>query len=256
MKTTLAAEERLQLVISAREIRRWEALAVNMAADSVGLDKDLLAQLLNIHWTWISPTFMLVYRPAFIRDMSTGGPYYSKLLLLTICAHSSRFVHPQLGEILAGRVRGLLSEEIHKPSSIPTTQALLQLSARELAAGRISQAWNYSGIAFRMAADLGLQHALSRTAEESEVRRRLYWGCYCWDKTISLYLGRRPAMTDVVEPPQLRKCFQITTDNSRPDNRGRALVTRRARPWNTLSTRSISSGILFRKLCKTRNDCQ
>ena len=91
--------------------------------------------------------------------------------------------------MLVNRARLLLGTEIQKPSSIPTAQALLQLSARELAYGSISQAWLYSGMAFRMVSDLGLQHSNSRifdlghlTAEDLEIRRRLFWSCYFWDK--------------------------------------------------------------------------
>ncbi|KAK7417452.1 hypothetical protein QQX98_004572 [Neonectria punicea] len=54
-------------------------------------------------------------------------------------------------------------------------------------------------IAFRMAQDLGFQkdpkhwvdHDSSLvTPEDLEVRRRIYWGCYTSDKTISIVLGR------------------------------------------------------------------
>lgn len=56
-----------------------------------------------------------------------------------------------------------------------------------------------TGIAFRMAQDLGFQrdpkywasHDTSlATAEDVEIRRRIYWGCYTSDKLISLILGR------------------------------------------------------------------
>jgi hypothetical protein len=64
--------------------------------------------------------------------------------------------------MLIARARLLLGTEIHRPSSIPTVQALLQLSARDLAYGSISQAWLYSGMAFRMVSDLGLHHSSRR----------------------------------------------------------------------------------------------
>jgi hypothetical protein len=93
--------------------------------------------------------------------------------------------------MLISRARLLLGSEIQKPSSIPTVQALLQLSARELAYGSISQAWLYSGMAFRMVSDLGLHHSGGKildlghlTAEDLEIRRRLFWSCYFWDKYV------------------------------------------------------------------------
>ena len=121
--------------------------------------------------------------------MATGGQYCSQLLVTVLCAHSSRFQGGELGRMLISRARLLLGSEIQKPSSIPTAQALLQLSARELAYGATSQAWLYSGMAFRMVSDLGLHHSSGRgsnlshlTAEDLEIRKRLFWSCYFWDK--------------------------------------------------------------------------
>jgi hypothetical protein len=119
----------------------------------------------------------------------TGGPYYSTFLLTVLCAHAARFGKGEMKDALISRARLLLGTEIHKPSSIATTQALLQLSARDLAYGSISQAWLYSGMAFRMVTDLGLHHSNAKvlavghlTIEDLEIRRRLFWSCYFWDK--------------------------------------------------------------------------
>lgn len=130
--------------------------------------------------------FNWVYRPAFVRDMATGGRYYSEFLLTVICAHAAKYEDASFADILLARARRLLGAAVQKPSSIPTVQALLQLSARDLAHGSISQAWVYSGIAFRMASDLGLQHSgpgiRGIGAVDLEIRRRLFWSCYFWDK--------------------------------------------------------------------------
>lgn len=98
----------------------------------------------------------------------------------------------------------MLGTEIQKPSCISSVQALLQLSARDLAFGLTSQAWLYSGMAFRMVSDLGLHHNSgsgldvgNRNAEDLEIRKRLFWSCYFWDKAISLYLGRQPMLKEV-----------------------------------------------------------
>ena len=56
-----------------------------------------------------------------------------------------------------------------------------------------------TGVAFRMAQDLGFQRdpeywisydTSLATAEDIEIRRRIFWGCYTSDKLISLTLGR------------------------------------------------------------------
>lgn len=117
--------------------------------------------------------------------MTTGGLNYSPFLLTVLCAHAARFQEGPMGEMLITRARLMMGSEIQKPSSIPTVQALLQLSARELAYGSTSQAWLYSGMAFRMVSDLGLHHNSGRilhlgylTPEELEIRKRLFWSCY------------------------------------------------------------------------------
>lgn len=118
--------------------------------------------------------------------MTIGGPYYSELLLTIMCGHAAKYHDKHYAEPLITRAKSLLGAAIQQPSSIPTVQALLQLSARSIAHGTISQAWIYSGIAFRMASDLGLQHGGENIKGlkpvDLEIRRRLYWSCYFWDK--------------------------------------------------------------------------
>lgn len=107
-----------------------------------------------------------------------------------LCAHAARYqANTQIKDMLLSRAHLLLGSELIKGSSVPTAQALLQMSARELAFGRFSQAWLYSGIAFRMVSDMGLQHSHSSivslgslNSEDLEIRRRLFWSCYFWDK--------------------------------------------------------------------------
>jgi hypothetical protein len=63
-------------------------------------------------------------------------------------------------------------------------------------------------MAFRMAIDLGIHlpsdklqaYVKNLTAEDVEIRKRLFWSCYTWDKAISLYLGRMPAFNPPIEP--------------------------------------------------------
>ncbi|KAL5461000.1 hypothetical protein PMIN07_005508 [Paraphaeosphaeria minitans] len=189
------------LVEHAQESKIWEEYALGNASLQTGIPRPIVAKLLHMNWIWVSPMFMYVYRPAFIRDMATSGRYYSEFLLTVMCAHAAKYVEGNYANILLSRVRHLLGTAIQQPSSIPTVQALLQLSARELAHGSMSQAWNYSGIAFRMASDLGLEYIGPNVRGlgpvDLEIRKRLFWSCYFWDKATSLYAGRLPAITEL-----------------------------------------------------------
>lgn len=138
--------------------------------------------------------------------MASSGPYATPFLLNAVLAQSARFSdNPEtskMGHYFARRALNYLPTEIDIGSSIPAIQGLLIFSARECACGRNSQGWLYSGMAFRMAKDIGLHippeklNGLSRqfSDEESALRLQLYWSCYTWDKTMSLCLGRAPTM--------------------------------------------------------------
>ncbi|KAJ4597012.1 hypothetical protein HRR83_004440 [Exophiala dermatitidis] len=213
-----------------------EPFAVANGAARVNVPKEVAHELLKYHWCWVHPLFLFVYRPAFTGGMAMldlsghkvhDPPYFSETLLKAIHAHSSRFLnhdvyqiqyqnapgrHNQAGASLTAaefmrkisdEARSSLAMDILKRSSIPTIQALLQQSAREVVFRRSSQAWTLSGVAFRMAFDLGIHlpsdklqsFVKSLTAEDVEVRTRLFWSCYTWDKILSLYLGRMPGFT-------------------------------------------------------------
>jgi hypothetical protein len=191
----------------------WETAALPKFAGHLQLPKSKIAYLLQTHWTWIHPTMMFVSLGVFLRDAASGGSHFSPLLLAVLCLHSTRFTDGRLADDLNARVQLLLNDDIQRESSVATIQALLQLSAWEIGKGKISKSWLYSGMAFRMAIDLGIfvgskisnMDVVSRT-----VRQQLAWSCYCWDKCISLYLGRAlvlseapavnsPAMDDLTE---------------------------------------------------------
>lgn len=178
--------------------------------------------LLDSHWCWIQPLFNFVYRPAFTRDMKINGPYYSDVLLNAILSHSVRWCRadPTIGPLLdpfeggaqfhQRAVSGVLDSLSTGYAGIPTVQTLLLLSAQECGQGNRTQAWLYSGMAFRLLDDLGISidsrkysGSAHLTDEDIETRNRLFWSCYFWDKMISLYFGRAPIMQhSSVSPPR------------------------------------------------------
>lgn len=197
----------------------WEQRSLEIFAET----PEPFQYMLSSHWCWIQPLFNFVYRPAFTRDMQTLGPYYSHTLLNAILAHSNRWCQnePAIrallqpyddGNLFSRHARTLLFENIKQGErTIPEVQTLLILSAQECGAGNRAQAWLYSGMAFRLIEDMGIcvdneKYAASvkLTDEDKEIRNRLYWSCYFWDKMISLYLGRSPTLQHTtISPPQV-----------------------------------------------------
>lgn len=230
------ASSRKALVMNANKQKQWEDYAIANTAAKANVSQQVSNELLKYHWTWIHPLFLIVYRPAFIRGMalvdatspdSQDPPYFSETLLKVMHAHCARFLNhavhqhqyhttpsssvplsvtmsaSEFMERMTEEARTSLGMQTLKQSSIPTIQALLQQSAREIVFGQSSQAWLYSGMAFRMAFDMGIHlpsdklqmFVKSLSPEDIEIRKRLFWSCYTWDKIISLYLGRMPAFT-------------------------------------------------------------
>ena len=163
--------------------------------------------------------------------MEVLGPYYSHTLLNAILSHSVRWCknHSQIGQLLvpyddgelfSRQARTLLFEELRLGrSKVPTVQTLLLLSAQECSSGNRTQAWLYSGMAFRLIEDMGMcidgkryASTIQLSDEDIEIRHRLFWSCYFWDKMISLYLGRSPTLQNsTVSPPQIMRQFMLST---------------------------------------------
>ena len=171
-----------------------EKLTANLDFD--GVDPELAWHLLDLHWNRQHHAFMVTYRPAFMRDMATGGPYFSRILLNAIYFGAAKF-SPRLelrkvstdvrtaGWQFRDRVRDLLGRALDY-SNITTIQALLLMCNTLFALGdEPSAAWIYAGNAFRMIIDLGLHvDVTSRsnlrhlTDEDIEIRRRVFWAAF------------------------------------------------------------------------------
>lgn len=182
--------------------------------DFDGVDPELGMHLLSLHWNRQHHSFLITYRPAFMRDMATGGPYFSKLLLNAIYFGASKFSNrPEVrrdpddvrtaGWTFRQRVKELLGSALDR-SEITTIQALLVMTSSLFALGdERSAAWLYAGTAFRMIIDLGmhvdatiLSNMRRLSDEDIEIRRRVFWGAFVVDKIQSLYQGRPASLQD------------------------------------------------------------
>ncbi|KAJ5554184.1 hypothetical protein N7513_004143 [Penicillium frequentans] len=206
---------RKQLMGEAAYQRQLEALNMRQGKlDFDGVDPELGMHLLNLHWNRQHHSFLITYRPAFMRDMATGGPCFSKLLLNAIYFGASKFSNrPEVrrdpddvrtaGWKFRLRVKELLGGALDH-SEITTIQALLVMTSSLFALGdERSAAWLYAGTAFRMIIDLGmhvdatmLSNMRRLSDEDIEIRRRVFWGAFIVDKIQSLYQGRPASLQD------------------------------------------------------------
>ncbi|KAJ6109482.1 hypothetical protein N7486_001717 [Penicillium sp. IBT 16267x] len=206
---------RKQLMGEAAYQRQLEALNMRQGKlDFDGVDPELGMHLLNLHWNRQHHSFLITYRPAFMRDMAIGGPCFSKLLLNAIYFGASKFSNrPEVrrdpddartaGWKFRLRVKELLGSALDR-SEITTIQALLVMTSSLFALGdERSAAWLYAGTAFRMIIDLGmhvdatmLSNMRRLSDEDLEIRRRVFWGAFVVDKIQSLYQGRPASLQD------------------------------------------------------------
>jgi Fungal specific transcription factor domain len=155
--------------------------------------------------------------------MKTEGPYYSPVLMNAMMSHSIRWckanptISPLLEPFDGGRqffdsaVTAIFDDLRQGHSKITTIQTLLLLSAQECGRGNRTQAWLYCGMAIRLVEDMGLgidgrRYAGSAqlTDEDIEIRNRLYWSTFLWEKILCLYFGRAPVLhNSSVSPPKV-----------------------------------------------------
>ncbi|KAJ5815105.1 hypothetical protein N7474_006882 [Penicillium riverlandense] len=206
---------RKQLMGDAAYQRQLEAVNLRQGKlDFDGVDPELGMHLLSLHWNRQHHSFLITYRPAFMRDMANEGPYFSKLLLNAIYFGASKFSsRPEVrrdpddvrtaGWSFRMRVKELLGSALDR-SEITTIQALLVMTSSLFALGdERSAAWLYAGTAFRMIIDLGmhvdptmLSNIRHLSDEDIEIRRRVFWGAFVVDKIQSLYQGRPASLQD------------------------------------------------------------
>ncbi|GAA5935431.1 hypothetical protein JCM1841_001973 [Sporobolomyces salmonicolor] len=216
-----------------RQTLEWLGLIrVNAEVPEFPAPASTFGAFLSLHWQWVQPFFGFVYRQPFLRDMSGLGTnqqssHFSVFLLFAICAHVGRSglndfssiemvpapessaVSPASDNPFLRQARLLLWQEVERDVKVSTIQGLLLLSAKECSEGRVGQSWTYTGMAIRMVQDLGIHLDGRRTneqtdmlSEEFEVRRRVFWTAYIWEKWISLYFGRTPMLRLTRDSPK------------------------------------------------------
>lgn len=190
---------------------------VNPKTDKSSLflvEEDLILELLSLYFCWQQIYFNILDKDLFLRDMNSGGQFFSRFLLNCILAKAAHFCErPECrtdirdpataGESFYKTAIDMLPQELENVS-ITTVQGLLLLASKESGIGKISLGWIHSGIAFRIAIDLGLHLDSSNlikkgiiSKEQDEVRRTTFWGCYIFDQGWGFYLGRPRAIQEI-----------------------------------------------------------
>jgi hypothetical protein len=81
---------------------------------------------------------------------------------------------------------------------LKTIQVIVMFAIYNLRSPKGLGAWTYTGLAMRQCIELGLHRSPPQNVPllESEMRKRVFWTCYCLDRQVSIILGRPFAISD------------------------------------------------------------
>ena len=81
---------------------------------------------------------------------------------------------------------------------VRSVQTLLLHAVYCLRAPRGLSAWTHVGLAIRICVELGMHRNIhsERPSLAIEIRKRIFWSCYCLDRQVSIILGRPFAISD------------------------------------------------------------
>ncbi|KAL2163351.1 hypothetical protein VTH06DRAFT_5408 [Thermothelomyces fergusii] len=161
--------------------------------------------LMRCFWDYYNSWQPVVDESAFETGrMARDSRFYSLFLHLTMLAAGLRFSdwnREDVKMLMVGirestfhrEAKAIVAAEFERPGGLPSVQGLLLLADLECGVGRDAAGWMYSGMASRLAFDLGL-HVNTAAADmpelERQTRRLVMASCVMFDRKWALLLGR------------------------------------------------------------------
>ncbi|KAI7877945.1 hypothetical protein K492DRAFT_149990 [Lichtheimia hyalospora FSU 10163] len=155
-------------------------------------------EMLEYHFSENYETMPIIPKRYFFDQLKCKGPLITPLLLNAIYAQTSRYINSDnatdlpKSEVFFHRAKRLLDDFMDVPR-VSTVVALCYMSLYESrpsstqrSGSPYCRSWMYSGMAYRMCLELGLHNQTNVARDlspiEIELRKRVYWSCYCLDK--------------------------------------------------------------------------
>ncbi|KAI8683796.1 Zn(2)-C6 fungal-type domain-containing protein [Fusarium keratoplasticum] len=168
------------------------------------LDPETHDYLVDHFFQYYNSAIQIIDREAFEADRQSPYPkFYSHFLHVTILAMGYRSADMDREDMrritlrrrestLHREAKAMLDSELERPGGIPSVQALLLLGDLECGVGRDNTGWMYSGMANRLAFDIGLHlDCTSKMSEQdTKIRNMAMQACVIYDRYWGLFLGR------------------------------------------------------------------
>ncbi|KIW69558.1 hypothetical protein PV04_05428 [Phialophora macrospora] len=185
--------------------------------------RDLADSLVDSYFNHVHRLYPFVHEPNFRsqyeRMWMNGGDHSETkatwfALLNLIFAHGYEFHNPIQGRSPSHsatrflvKARNIVFAHIFKEGNLELIQALLLMCHYLQGTLELNECWSLSGLMIRTSISIGLHlnPSPATTAVEREVRKRVWWGCFVIDRTLSMKFGRPPSIptanaTDVELP--------------------------------------------------------
>ncbi|KAJ4003066.1 hypothetical protein NW752_012312 [Fusarium irregulare] len=160
--------------------------------------------LIDSFFHYYNSVIQIIDRSAFEADRSSNSSkFYSHFLHVSILAMGYRVADMDREDMrkitlnprqstLHREAKHMLDIELERPGGIPSVQALLLLGDLECGVGRDNTGWMYSGMANRLAFDIGLHLDCASTVSEQDtkIRNMVMQACVIYDRYWGLFLGR------------------------------------------------------------------
>ncbi|KAF9930051.1 hypothetical protein BGZ67_006007 [Mortierella alpina] len=161
-----------------------------------------MMHLLNLYFQYMYPFAPMFIRKSFMKEFESRRPDLTQILLLNAifcnaCWFSDDPTIKQDAVKYFSRAKIILDETYHV-SSVSIVQSLVLMSHHQFAQGNYSGGWLYTGMAIRIAHEIGLhrQDISTNMPEQGEVRKRVWWALYLCDRFGSSMLGRPLSIND------------------------------------------------------------
>jgi hypothetical protein len=175
--------------------------------DTASIPQDIADKLLNGYLKHISTRWPILHS-AYIRSLHSRraslNDSYEQCSLHLVYASGGRFLETtgETGAFYCEQHHAKAMEyldELFQRHDVRSVQVLVLLAIYSLRAPQGPGAWTYIGLAMRACINLGMHRksvAKGSSLFEHEMRKRIFWTCYCLDRQISIILGRPFAISD------------------------------------------------------------
>jgi hypothetical protein len=171
-------------------------------------EKSLADNLVDVYFDRVHPLYPFVHEGVFRSEYekigtnsinSTFPPSWYAVLNM-IFASSCEFCDavpetevPKTVAPFVARSRDIIFSQVFKSGNLELVQALLLMCHYLQGTMELNECWNLAGLMIRTGVSIGLHLTPERlpiTMVEKEVRKRVWWGCFILDRTLSWKFGR------------------------------------------------------------------